>query len=189
MLEKPWMKHWPSMVPKSLEYPEMPVYKFLSYAAKRVPKKILSIYNDREITYGEYEELTNRFASALVELGVEKGDRVAIHLLNVPQFIISYFGALKAGAAIVPCNPLFSERELEIILNDSGAETIITFNIDLTYKKITNIKNKTKLRNIITTGLDDYLLFPEKILSPSMERIEVEEAKRNEDYIFTELLK
>jgi len=189
VLEKPWMKHWPSMVPKSLEYPEMPVYKFLSYAAKRVPKKILSIYNDREITYGEYEELTNRFASALVELGVEKGDRVAIHLLNVPQFIISYFGALKAGAAIVPCNPLFSERELEIILNDSGAETIITFNIDLTYKKITNIKNKTKLRNIITTGLDDYLLFPEKILSPSMERIEVEEAKRNEDYIFTELLK
>ncbi|MGQ9721647.1 MAG: AMP-binding protein [Candidatus Jordarchaeum sp.] len=188
-MEKPWLKLWPSGVPKSLKYPEMPVYNFLSRAAKKIPNRILSIYNDREITYGEYEELTNRFASALIELGVKKGDRIAIHLLNVPQFVISYFGALKAGATIFPCNPLLVERELETLLNDSGTETIITFDIDLTYKKVESVKDKTKLRNVIKTGLDDYLLFPEKILSPDTERKKTEEAKKNDDYLFPELLK
>jgi long-chain acyl-CoA synthetase len=188
-VEKPWMKHWPSGVPKSIKYIEMPVYNFLSRAAKRNPERVASIYNDREITYSEYEELSNRFASALAELGVKKGDRVAIHLLNVPQFVISYFGALKAGATIVPCNPLFAERELEIILSDSGSETIITFDLDLTYKRIINIKDKTKLRNIIRTGLDDYLLFPDKILSPNIERKKVEDAKKDGSYVFSELLK
>ncbi|MHA1432169.1 MAG: AMP-binding protein, partial [Candidatus Freyarchaeota archaeon] len=121
-------------------------------------------------------------------MGVKKGDMVAIHLLNVPQFIVSYFGALKAGATIVPCNPLFAERELITLLNDSGAETIITFDIDLTYKKISSIRDKTNLRNVIITGLDDHLKFPEA-LSQDVERKEVEEAMREEDYLFSELLK
>ena len=188
IVKRPWMKNWPSGVPRSIDYPEIPVYSILTRAAKRVPKRVLSIYNEGEITYEEYDELSNRFASALVDLGVKKGDMVAIHLLNVPQFIVSYFGALKAGATIVPCNPLFAERELITLLNDSGAETIITFDIDLTYKKISSIRDKTNLRNVIITGLDDHLKFPEA-LSQDVERKEVEEAMREEDYLFSELLK
>ncbi len=183
------MQHWPRDVPKSLEYLEIPVYNILSRAAKRLPDRVLSIYNERKITYGEYDKLANRLASALIDLGVKKGDRIGLHLLNVPQFIISYFGSLKAGATIVPCNPLFAERELTTLLNDSGTETVITFDIDLTYQKINAVRDKTKLRNVITTSLDDYLLLPDEILSPEAERKKVEEAKKNDDYLLSELLR
>ena len=70
--------------------------------------------------------LSNQFANALVKLGVKKGDRVALFLPNIPQFIIAYFGILKAGAVVTAISPLHREREVEYQLNDSGAQTIVT---------------------------------------------------------------
>jgi long-chain acyl-CoA synthetase len=67
-VEKLWMQHRPGGVPESLEYLEIPIYNILSRAAKRLPDRVLSIYNDRKITYGEYEKLANRLASALIDL-------------------------------------------------------------------------------------------------------------------------
>ena len=89
---------WPEEWPKSLNYPDIPVHAFLDQTAERVPNRIAIIFGGMELTYGELRELSERFATALAGMGVEKGDRVAIHLPNCPQFAIAYYGALKVGA-------------------------------------------------------------------------------------------
>ncbi|HET6465975.1 MAG TPA: long-chain fatty acid--CoA ligase, partial [Nitrospiria bacterium] len=113
------------------------------------------IYYGHTITYEQLDLLSNQLANALIELGVQKGDRVSIMLPNIPQCVIGYFGALKAGAVVVQTNPLYVERELEHQLNDSGAETILA--LDLFYEKISRIQHRVALKRIILTGAGDYL--------------------------------
>ena len=95
-------KFWPKDWPKSLNYPDLPVTWFLDQSAARVPNRLSIIFGGMELTFSEVFQLANRFANALASLGVKKGDRVAIHLPNCPQFVIAYYGALKTGAIFTP---------------------------------------------------------------------------------------
>ena len=99
------------------------------------------------------DSLSNQFAHALAKLGVEKGDRIALFLPNVPQFIIAYFGILKAGAIVTAISPLHREREVEYQLCDSEAQTIIA--LHSFYAVVDNVWAKTKLKNVIVTSLDE----------------------------------
>jgi long-chain acyl-CoA synthetase len=137
-----------------MELPQVPLQEMLHKCAKEFPQKTSIIYGGREITYVQLETLSNQFALSLVKLGVKKGDRVAIFLPNIPQFMIAYFGVLKAGAVVTAINPLYREREVEYQLEDSGAQTIVT--LDSLYPTITKSKQKTKLKNVIVTGKDEY---------------------------------
>ena len=74
------------------------------------------------------DDLASRFGSALVSRGLQKGDRVAIFSPNTPQFVIAYFGTLKAGGVVVPCSPLYKEKELEHQLRDAGASFVVAAN-------------------------------------------------------------
>ncbi len=152
--EPAWFSHWPTGVPKHITYPKTPLQKILTKTAANYPKKNAITYNEREISYSQLETLSNKFANSMIKLGVNKGDRVALFLPNIPQFIISYFGALKAGAVVTAISPLHREREVEYQLGDSDAETIVT--LDSTLPIIKNVKHKTQLRNVITTNLQDY---------------------------------
>ena len=152
--EPAWFSHWPTGVPKHITYPKTPLQKILTKTAANYPKKNAITYNEREISYSQLETLSNKFANSMIKLGVNKGDRVALFLPNIPQFIISYFGALKAGAVVTAISPLHREREVEYQLADSDAETIVT--LDSTLPIIKNVKHKTQLRNVITTNLQDY---------------------------------
>jgi long-chain acyl-CoA synthetase len=100
------------------------------------------------------ERLSNQFATSLVKLGVKKGDRVAIFLPNIPQFVIAYFGVLGAGAVVTAINPLYREREVEYQLNDSGAQTIVV--LDSLYPTMAKVRQKAKLKNVVVTGQDEY---------------------------------
>lgn len=144
---------WPQGWPESLHYPELPVQAILENTAKRVPDRIGIIFSGLELTFGELLELSRRFASALVHLGVRKGDRVAIHLPNCPQFAIAYYGLLRTGAVFTPLSPLLSPRETQYQLSDSGAETLIS--LDLLFPAIRPILGETPVRRIITTSLAD----------------------------------
>jgi long-chain acyl-CoA synthetase len=146
---KAWPKHWP----KSQNYIEEPVYRILEQTVKRVPNRIAIIFGGMELTYAELKELSDRFASALVDMGVKKGDRVAIHLPNCPQFAIAYYGALKIGATFSPLSPLLAPREVSYQLNDSGAETLIS--LDLIYPGISSAIPETGVKNVITTSIAD----------------------------------
>ena len=151
---KPWSKFWPSAVPKSINYPMVPLHELLRKNAKTHPEKAAVAYFEREITYSELDVLSDRFAAALASLGVKKGDKVAVFLPNIPQFMIAYFGILKAGAVVTTISPLHKEREVAYQLNDSEAETIVT--LDTLYPIVEAAWSKTKLKNAVVTNMEEY---------------------------------
>ena len=113
------------------------------------------------MAYSEVDELSSRFASGLLGLGLKKGDRVAIFSPNTPQFVISYFGILRAGGIVVPCSPLYKERELEAQLRDSGATMIVAANDvvrgnDL-FASLEGCRDRLSLAQVITASVTDYL--------------------------------
>ncbi len=168
---------WPVGVHRTLDYPEVPVYGFLDAAAARFPDRVAMRFSGAEITYVEFLTLTHRFAHALKARGVGKGDRVAIHLLNCPQFAIAYYALLKLGAIFVPCSPLLSERELVHQLADSGAETLIT--LDLFYAVTEKALSRAPVRNLIVTSLADNYP-PLAITTKPIRKIRID---RGEDFV------
>ncbi len=138
-----------------------PAYALLTDSAMKYPNKLCVHYQGRDLSYGEVDGLSSRFASALVSLGVRKGDRVAVFMPNIPQLVISYFGIMKAGGVAVMCNPVYKERELEHQLSDSGTEVVVAVRtvvkgLDL-YKSLEGCRGRLKLRHVITTSVADYL--------------------------------
>jgi long-chain acyl-CoA synthetase len=176
---KPWFKFWPSDVPKCIEYPLIPLHEILTKTAKEQPDRAAIAYFEREITYRELDLLSNQFAVALAALGVKKGDRIAIFLPNIPQFVIAYFGVLKVGAVLTAISPLHREREVEYQLTDSEAETIIA--LDSLYPIVEKVWQKTKLKNAVVTSLEEYA--SKTAISPS--RV----GQKPNVYSFQELLK
>ena len=77
-------------------------------------------YFDKVISYRELDEMSDAFACALKELGINKGDRVALYLQNIPQFIIGQFGIWKVGGIVVPLNPMYREKELTYYFRDAS---------------------------------------------------------------------
>ncbi|TFF63772.1 MAG: long-chain fatty acid--CoA ligase [Promethearchaeota archaeon] len=152
--EKPWLKNYDEAVPHHIDYPEINIYKFLDDAEKDFGRKTAIWFMKNRISYKQFKDIADRLATALVELGVKKGDRVAIILPNFPQFLFSFYGILKAGGVVTACSVLHTEHELAYQLNDSGAEIIIAWDNQL--EKINNIKDRTRLRHIIITNVFDY---------------------------------
>ena len=151
---KPWFSSWPKDLPQNLEFPKVPLHQILEKTAKEHPEKTAIAYLEREITYAELDSLSNQFARALVALGLKKGDLVALFLPNIPQFIIAYYGVLKAGAVVTAISPLHREREVEHQLSDSEAGTIVA--LDSLYPTVKKVWSKTILRNVVITSLQEY---------------------------------
>lgn len=158
--EKPWLKGYklgPYKLPQTKEpYPKMSVHSLLDAAAAEFPDHSVCFYLGNEITYKDLKLLADSLAAALADLGVRKGDKVATILPNCPQFIISDFGILKAGATHVPCSPLHKAADLIYEIGDSGAETVICY--DESLELVDSIKDKTKIKRIIVTSVMDYSL-------------------------------
>ncbi len=160
--DRPWFKFWPEGVPHHIDYPEVPVFEFLSGSAGEYPDNIAFSGKGNSLTYGELDILTAKLASGLNESGVRKGDRVLLLLANSLEFVIGYYGILKAGATVVPTNPLYKDRELKHNLNDSEAVAIITSQ-DL-YPTVKEIRKETKLKTVILTdaeGVEGTVALPE----------------------------
>jgi long-chain acyl-CoA synthetase len=148
--DTPWFNCWPAGVPKHIDYPKVPLQEILTKTAKAYPEKTAIACGEQEISYAQLEVLSNQFANALIKLGLVKGGRVAVFLPNIPQFIIAYFGALKAGAAVTAISPLHREREVEFQLRDSGAQTIVA--LDSLYPIVEKVRQKTQVKHVIITG-------------------------------------
>ena len=104
----------------------IPIHQILKGTAEQYPEKIALTYAGKEISYSELATLSDRFSAGLASIGVVKGDCVSLFVPNIPQFVIAYFGILKAGAAITAINPQHKEREVELQLADSEAKVAIT---------------------------------------------------------------
>jgi long-chain acyl-CoA synthetase len=153
--EKPWFRSWPEGVPRSIEYPEASLSDLLKTKAEKYPSKTAIVYFDKPMTYRELDSASDRFATALSDLGVKKGDKVALFLANMPQFVIAYYGVLKIGAIETAISPLYKEREVEHQLSDSEAETIVV--LDVLYPIVQKVMDKTKLKRVIVASLKDYM--------------------------------
>ncbi|MFA5905910.1 MAG: AMP-binding protein [Desulfobacula sp.] len=156
-MENIWMNSWPDNLPRKIEFEHgaVPIHEYLRIRAKETPEKTAIIFYGRQISYKELDESSERFAHYLIKNGVKKGDRVGIFLLNCPQYAIAHFGIQKAGAVVCPCSPLFKELELEYELKDADIEILVS--LDLFYPVVKNVAEKTSLRKIITTNLNDYI--------------------------------
>ena len=191
MTEKPWLRSYPLDAPKNFTYPEfLQVEDLLIKTALDMPNRTALIFYGKKISYRELDRLSDAFALALLRFGVKKGDRVALLLPNIPQFVIAYYGALKAEAIVVPTNPLYTERELEHQLADSGSQTLVA--LDIFYPKIKNVWNKTGLRRVILTGVQDYLPWLKKTLYPikaKKEGLWIRVEKTPSVYDFMELIR
>lgn len=152
---RPWVKYYEAGVPVELDIPAYPLTWLLEQTVSRYPGQTALIYYGTRLSYTQLSTLTSRFAQALLRLGIQKGDRVAIALPNIPQYPIAFYGAMKAGAVVVPTNPLYTEREMQYQLADSGARAVIM--LDMFYPVVRAVREKTRLEHIIITSVTDYL--------------------------------
>lgn len=167
-MDKRWLKHYDPQVPPNIDYPRVPLYHLLDQTAAQRPDYPCTCFFGKRLTYRTVRHLSDRLAVALGQTGVQKGDRVALLLPNIPQFIIAYYALLKAGAVVVPLNPLYAERELAFHFSDSEAETAIT--IPLFLEKTAALRGRTPLKRIIYTLVADSLPFPLNLLQGLRER-------------------
>ena len=148
-----YTKGYDAGVPASLEYPAVPLSALLDQAAELYPASTATIFFNAKRSYASLLKDTKRFAAGLRTLGVKQGDRVAIDLPNCPQFLIAFFGALRMGAVVVPCNPLYTPTELRYQLADSGAETIVV--LSRGYPVVRAAREGTRIRNVIVTNIKE----------------------------------
>ncbi|GAB6876583.1 long-chain-fatty-acid--CoA ligase [Thermaerobacter litoralis] len=188
--QRPWLRYYPAGVRPHLNYPDIPLHRLLERAAEMRPRHPVIHFFGRTMRYGELNQLANRFARVLANLGIRPGDRVALMMPNCPQFVIAYYGALKAGAVVVNCNPLYSPRELEFQLNDSGARVIVA--LDLMYPTVRQVVHATPVERVLVTRINEFM-------SPLLRRLYPLKAKRDGSWVtigreegvlwFTRLLK
>lgn len=151
------MKSWPRYLSKELIYPrgKKPVFEYLRDNAREFPDRIAIIFYGAELTYGQLDEMSERFANFLLKSGFKKGDRIALFLPSCPQYHIAHYGIAKMGGIIVPCSPVFKEWELSYELKDSGAKTIVF--LDLLYPVARAVSDELGFENRIITSFHDFL--------------------------------
>ncbi|MFZ0927755.1 MAG: AMP-binding protein, partial [Syntrophobacteraceae bacterium] len=148
-------KYWPKRLPKSLIYPQTPLHDFIETSARRYPERPAIIYYGRRIFFPELWTQCQRLAGALASLGTAKGDRVALYMQNTPHFAVGFLGGIRAGAVVVPMNPMLVASEFAHVLGDSGAKIVIT-TTDL-YPRVADVCRGMGISNIIVGSYKDYL--------------------------------
>ncbi|MEP7288052.1 MAG: long-chain fatty acid--CoA ligase [Chloroflexota bacterium] len=197
--DKPWLKKYDPDIPHTLEpYPCHPLYQFLRNTAQSSPDAVATVTSAHlpvvgrqkaEVTYRDLDSQTDALATALVDLGVKKGDRVAIVMPNCVQFIIAFYAILKAGGIVCATNPTYPAGKMQNQLKDCGATIAIT--LSLFYNTIKQVQKDTDVKQVVVTNIKEYL--------PSLAASLFTLAKENkdghriqrlpEDHDFQELLK
>ena len=166
--ERIWHRSYAPGFPRELDFEKITMPEVLTGTAGRFPDRTALIFMGKKISYRELEALVNRFARALTAIGVKAGDKVALLLPNMPQFVIANYAALRIGAVAVMNNPLSTEEELADQLNESESTTLVT--LDLLFPRAFALKEKTGIRSIIVCHITDYLPFPGNKLLPYLQK-------------------
>ncbi|MBK9122580.1 MAG: long-chain fatty acid--CoA ligase [Chloroflexi bacterium] len=185
--DRPWLKLYHEKTPHTLNYPDVPLHHFVQETAKRLPNHPALITSAHlpligrvasNLSYGELDRQSDALACALVDLGLKKGDRVALMMPNIAAFVIAFFAVLKAGGAVAAANPTYPADRLEYQLKDCGAEIIIT--MSMFYKVVKRAQPKTHIKTVIVTNVKEYL--------PPLARVLFQIAREKKDGHFIESL-
>lgn len=163
-MSKVWFKNYDPGVPHTIDVNEFKnITEILEFGFSKFAHRPAFHNMGTTLTFGQIDVLSRRFASYLQnDLGLKKGDRIAIMMPNILQYPIALFGALRAGLVVVNVNPLYTPRELEHQMKDSGAQAIVIFaNSAHTLEKV--LKN-TPVKHIILTQIGDMLNFPKNLI-------------------------
>lgn len=165
-MDRPWFTSYEPRVPRSIDIPDVTLNYILAESARKYPyntatsfvlsylaRGLLTVGG--KMTYQKLNEMVDRFANALYQLGVRKGDRVALMLPNSPHYVIAFFAAMRLGAIVVNNNPTYTARELKHQLVDSGAETIVMLN--LFYPRLQEVRAETPVKRVIVAHVFDTL--------------------------------
>jgi len=158
-MEKIWLKHYPAGVPTDIDPAQYAsLVALLEECFAKFRERRAFVCMDKSISYGELDAMSRDFAAYLQTTGLKFGDRIAVMMPNVLQYPIATAGILRAGMTVVNVNPLYTPRELEHQLNDSGAEAIVILeNFATTLEKV--IAN-TRVKHVILANMGDLLGFP-----------------------------
>jgi len=168
MDDAPWFRRYEEGVPRTVAYPEITLPEALDRTVARFPDRVaLRFFLDARLpapalTYRQLQDQTLRFATALFQLGVRKGDRVALMLPNSPQMVVAFYGALRIGAVPVNTNPMYVSREMREQFEDSGCETVVL--LDQFYPRLREIHAATRVRRVIVADVADSLPWPARLL-------------------------
>lgn len=157
MNDRPWLAHYDEGVPQTIQIPEAPLFYLLEEAARKYPDRACTIFKGAVISYREMNALSDHMAAALVEMGVKKGDRVGIFMPNTPQFVIAYFGILKAGGVVVAVNPTYPPDEVLTPVNDANIEIMFTLSRFYGVLKTVRAREGSKLKRIIVSNIKEAL--------------------------------
>lgn len=167
-MEKIWLQSYAKAVPKEIDFERLPVAEALSRTAQRFPNRPALLFQGTSISYKDLDELVSRFASALTAIGVKPGDKVALLLPNLVQAVVAIYGSFRAGATVVMNNPLYTDRELEHQLNDSGSTYLVC--LDVLVPRMIALREKTGVKKIVSCHIKDYLPFFLRLLFPYVKK-------------------
>ncbi|MEJ0078431.1 MAG: long-chain fatty acid--CoA ligase [Alphaproteobacteria bacterium] len=162
-MEKIWLQHYPAGVPTEIDPAKYTsLVALLEECFAKFRERRAFVCMDKSISYGELDEMSRDFAAYLQNTGLKFGDRVAVMMPNILQYPVATAGILRAGMAVVNVNPLYTPRELEHQLNDSGAEAVVILeNFATTLEKV--LKN-TRVKHVILANMGDLLGFPKSAI-------------------------
>ena len=165
MEDRVWHRFYDDGVPSEVAFEDLTIDQILDRSVERYPDSPAVLFLNCRLTYRDLKEQVDRLAAALASLGVSKGSRVAIHLPNIPQTVISFFATQRLGAHAVMTNPLYVPRELEHQWNDSSVEVAIT--ADFLYERhLKAMRGQLPARHYIIASIPEYLGFPLNLLAP-----------------------
>ena len=168
MDDAPWFRHYEEGVPRTIPFPDVTLPELLDRTVAQFPDRVaLRFFLDARLpapalTYRQLQDATLRFATALFQLGVRKGDRVALMLPNCPQFVVAFYGALRIGAIPVNTNPMYVSREMKEQFEDSGCETLVL--LDQFYPRLHEIHAATRVRRVIVADVAESLPWHARLL-------------------------
>lgn len=152
---KPWHRHYDYNVPTTVRLPRLPIHELIQIPANAYPDKAALTFYGTEMTFWELRQQILRMANALGALGVQKGERVGIHLPNCPQYLIAYYAVLSLGAIVVNLNPMYTAEELKLMANVTGLTTLITF--DMVLPTIRALYQEVPITRVVVTKITDYI--------------------------------
>ena len=160
----PWLRNYPTFAPWDMPLPSAPVHKLLTDAVAKYPHNPCIEFMGRRWTYSEAMELTAHAAKGFQKMGVAKGTRVGLLLPNTPYYFAAYFGISLAGGTVVNMNPLYTVKELEHMVKDSGIDVLVTMDLAIMYPKARTVLNNTPVRKLIVCSMADALPFGTSVL-------------------------
>ena len=189
MTDPLWLAKYPDDVQWDAGIPEGPLFAILDEAVERFPGNEAMDFLGKRYSYAELDDAVARGAAGFRALGVGKGVKVGLFLPNCPQFVIAYFGILKAGGTVVNYSPLYSEDQLAHQIEDSGTDIMVTLSLEALYPKMAALLARSRVSKLVVGTLQEALPFPKNVLFPLLKRSEIASVPEDAEHVsFARLL-